>query len=420
MSEKKISDNKSFVELSNQMQGMDSLLTLASYLPKFMTKNMDIPKFKNQLAEISSSLNTLVSPLDKFNECFAEHGWIVYESLNTDTIANAIQIFENDGIEKAEEFLVNSYDENTIKFGLMGFQSHKMLSKRIRLLELAKEDYLAERYHACIPLLLSLIDGMGNDVSKHVGFFAEQSDLIVDDTISGHETGLYSVRKLLSKGRNKTTEEPISIPFRNGILHGRDLAFDNKIVAAKCWSTTFAICDWAKAYNENGSKKSPQPEKSFLETIKFYSETQDLSRRIDNWTPRKIEQFNYLPSCSIDNLPKDTPERVVAEFIENWMNKRWGLLRDMLSHANPQDKKIQQTKDDFSIKVPNSYEIIKVSDETAAISVVSTSIFISDVEFPTVDIRVIYQDKDFNLVLRDELGGSWKIMQGSLSKILFI
>ena len=91
----------------------------------------------------------------------------------------------------------------------------------------------------------------------------------------------------------------------------------------------------------------------------------------------------------------------------------------MLSHASPQDKKIQQTKDDFSVKIPNGFEIIKVTDETAAISVVTANIFMNNIQSHQVDIIVFYQDKDLNLVLRNESGGSWKIMQGSLSKILY-
>lgn len=92
------------------------------------------------------------------------------------------------------------------------------------------------RYHACVPLLLSLLDGVVDDTSGRVGFFAKGSDLVVRDSIAAHETGLTVLAEIMTKTRRKTNENPCSIPYRNGILHGKELAFDNKIVAAKCWA----------------------------------------------------------------------------------------------------------------------------------------------------------------------------------------
>jgi hypothetical protein len=77
---------------------------------------------------------------------------------------------------------------------------------------LAKVDYLAKRYHACISLLLSLTDGLVNNISKHVGLFAENSDMTAWDSIAAHETGLQSLAKILGRGRNKTNEDDITIP----------------------------------------------------------------------------------------------------------------------------------------------------------------------------------------------------------------
>lgn len=79
------------------------------------------------------------------------------------------------------------------------------------------------------------------------------------DSIAAHETGLQTIASLFSESRNKTNDEVITLPYRNGILHGRELAFDNKLVAAKVWATLFAIKDWSVAFsnkpNENEKEK---------------------------------------------------------------------------------------------------------------------------------------------------------------------
>ena len=41
-----------------------------------------------------------------------------------------------------------------------------------------------------------------------------------------------------------TRAEEIQIPYRHGIVHGMDLGYNNKYVAAKCWVAALPR-DWA-------------------------------------------------------------------------------------------------------------------------------------------------------------------------------
>lgn len=43
----------------------------------------------------------------------------------------------------------------------------------------------------------------------------------------------------MTRSRNKTTTEDLTLPLRHGILHGRDLGYSNQMVAAKCWAVGF-------------------------------------------------------------------------------------------------------------------------------------------------------------------------------------
>lgn len=92
-----------------------------------------------------------------------------------EVMRSAISIYDSEGQETAELFLAESYDEKCLERGIRWFNGNPEFRRHIRLAELAKEDYLSRRYHACIPLLLSMLDGLVNDVSKHVGFFAESN-----------------------------------------------------------------------------------------------------------------------------------------------------------------------------------------------------------------------------------------------------
>lgn len=421
---KRIIDNQSSAELLEQFRGFESLEILYGAFPfakKLFPKLEDV--FAN-FSEIKKQAELLTIP-DSFNHTFASVGWIAYESMNLEVMKEAISIAETIDIEEAEKYLADHYDANTLKWGIMRFNGNVEFRRRLRLIELAKEDYLSERYHACIPLLLSMLDGIVNDVSKHVGFFANSVDMTAWDCIAAHETGLQALASLVTKGRNKTNEEPITIPFRNGILHGRELSFDNKIVAAKCWAALFAARDWAMAISDG--KKTPKAKEkiSWSELLSKIAETKRQRNLIHAWKPRVIADLKYFPfSGEHANLPSGTPERAVCEFVTNWCKRRYGLLAESLLYfiETPKGKKAGMAKEDFGRNVPISFEITAVEDHAAAISHVTLDLMfaceLTELK-KEVSVLVIYQDGDNNPLVRSEPGGTWKIVQNSFSDIIF-
>lgn len=421
---KRIIENPSAAELLEQVRGFESLESLYRAFP--FAKKL-FPKFEeifSNFEDIKKQTEILTIP-DIFNDTFASVGWIAYESMNLEAMKEAVSIAKSLGLEEAEKYLANHYDAETLKWGIMRFNGNADFRRRLRLIELAKEDYLAKRYYACIPLLLSLLDGIVNDVSKHVGFFAQSVDMTAWDCIAAHETGLQALAALVTKGRNKTNEEPITIPYRNGILHGRELAFDNKIVAAKCWAALFAARDWAMAISEG--KKTPKAKKkiSWPELLSKIAETSRQRKLIDAWKPRVMAELTYLPfSGEPANLPSGTPERAVCEFIDNWCKRRYGLLAETLLYfvETPKGKKAGMAKEDFGRNVPLSFKITSVEDHAAAISQVLVELIFTNESTEIkkeVSVRVMYQDPENNPLVRGEPSGAWKIVQNSFSDILF-
>ena len=283
--ESKIEDNPSAKDIIEQMNAFDSFESLYRLIPFSKKLFPKLDSIFSDFSKLKEQANILLVP-DQFNETFSSHGWIAYESMNVDVMKTTIELQASEGLGRAEEYLADSYDEETLKWGILRFNGNRDFRKRIRLAELASEDYLSGRYHACVPLLLSLLDGLVNDVSKHVGFFAEKVDLTAWDCIAAHESGLQTLASILTKGRNKTNEDPISIPYRNGILHGRELAFDNKVVAAKCWAALFAARDWAGALDDGKKEPKPKEEVSWKQLFKQISETNLMKKSIEEWKPR--------------------------------------------------------------------------------------------------------------------------------------
>ena len=417
---KKIKDNPSFAKITDQVKAIEALYNFSPLLKVFdpkMGEALDsFPQIKNQAK--------IFEVPDKFNERFSELGWVAYESMSLEIMKEAIAKYDTEGVKVAEQFLTDSYDADCLKWGVLRLQGNQEFRRRVRLIELAKEDYLAKRYHACIPLLLSLLDGIVNDISKHVGFFADSANMTVWDSMAAHETGLQVVASLFTKSRNKTNAEALTIPYRHGILHGRELAFDNKLVAAKVWAALFATRDWADALISAKSSDSIE-EKGWKEVLSDFSDTQRQKKLIESWKPRLNENITYLPYIGkAEELPLNTPERAVAEFIENWITRRYGLLAESLVYFvdKPKGRKAGLAKEDFGRHIPLAYKIVSIEDKAAAITLVTVDLeFESDDQKITKEISVStnYQDNENNILVRTEDNGHWKIMQNSFTNILY-
>lgn len=419
----KIIDNPSTKKILSQVRALETIESLYNLLPWANRLCPKLTEIFSDFSEIKSQVEMLLLP-DRFNEIFALSGWIAYESLNADVMKKAIEIAEDSELIDAEKFIADYYDEDTLKWAILRFNGHPDFCKRLRLVELAKDDYFAERYHACIPLLISLTDGLVNDISKHVGLFAENSDMTAWDSIAAHETGLQSLVKLLGRRRNKTNEEKIIIPFRNGILHGRELAFDNKIVAAKCWATLFAVRDWAGCIADG--KKNPiiKEQDSWSNLLKRHVENKRIGQLLDQWKPRTAQELNYLPSSNSSNFPGNSPEKAVADFVENWSKKRFKEMAESLHDLQDISigKKAGQIKQDFGEINILSYEIRAVKDQAASASHVHMYLEFSVEDKSNVKemwIRVIYQDNENNPLIYSMGGGKWKIVQNEFNDLIY-
>ena len=178
-----------------------------------------------------------------------------------------------------------------------------------------------------------VIDGGVNDIDKNKGFFTPSTDLTAWDSIAAHSTGLSIIRDVFNKSRNSTNLDPISMPYRNGILHGRDINYANKEVVAKCWATLIAIHDWARVIQEK--KKTPPPAKervSLRETLIKASENhkrnEDISRRVEAWKPRNIHGVDIPFKGNESDYENSTPEIKLSDLQHIGKKKIGKLLHD--------------------------------------------------------------------------------------------
>ncbi len=410
-----IKDIPSLRKLKDNVNGMHMLSKTIIFLKKLGIRDTKLLNALNKFPELEKKTKEIIEMPDRFNNHFSKNGWIAYESMNFELMKETVNLADKGKLEEAEAILVEQFDEPNLDFHLMKMKAIQEYQIREDLIKKAMTDYLFKRYHACIPVILSLIDGIVNDIEQK-GFFAQGVNLTAWDSIAAHNSGIQELKKILNKKRKKTTTDTITVPYRHGILHGRDLGYDNKIVASKTWAALFAIRDWALAVRNKGeNKKNEEEARSILDSLKIIAETKSLNRQIKTWKPRNIEIGRDCPrSGNSKDYEEGSPERAMVEFMQYWNNFNYGWMAKMIKtfRDEPIKKFAGDIRELFQAHNLKSFSLIRISDfaPAAAEIEVELSIMTDEKEIKkSSNVRLIHENKQGNPQVMGANNGIWKI-----------
>lgn len=420
MDEPKISDIPSIQETLKQAQGLVAVKRILPFVaPVLKILGVDADKMKTDL-EMADSLAQQVQELatlpDQFNDYFGERGWIIYESLSLEVAKKAIAVADTGDIDAAEQILVDYFTPATVRLWLNQMKAVKAFQPRFRLAQLALKDYEEERYHACIPVILALMDGLVNELNNGRGFFSDTTELEAWDSISAHKRGLVELGNIFRKGRNKTRTEQITIPYRNGILHGTDLGYDNRIVAAKTWAALFAVRDWSiKVEGNKLEEPPPQPKPSILEALNQYEKNQETKQKIQDWRPRTFAEEQSFLSEDPSDYDENTPEQKLVEFLRLWKVKNYGHMvgcvqakRGVAPGGMP--KRIREILGETELI---GFQVVQIADTAAAVTDILVTLrytFNQAQKEKDHKFRLLYMNAEGKGKVRSEQGHQWYVL----------
>ncbi len=273
-----IRDQPQYKKMETELKAFRSLKWIRPFLYLFGPKGWKAAKeikriMKEQLGPIQEQFESLRNLPDRFNDTFRKVGWIATDDLNVEVMGKAIQIYSEEGLEPAEVCIEQYYNES-LDFHLRRFLSLPRVQPRRRLLELALEDHKAGRFHASVPVVLAQVDGIAHDLVQK-SFYERgkkrTKHLQANETAVGDPTGLPALAELLSESRSETRDIPISLPYRHGILHGRDLGYATCRISTKALAILVALRPWILAVDRGEQFK--QPEKYFDPDTATWDET---------------------------------------------------------------------------------------------------------------------------------------------------
>ncbi|WP_457028719.1 hypothetical protein [Kitasatospora sp. P5_F3] len=304
-------DLPSFVEMQRQLKGLKAWRLL---IPKDERK---------RLKELELKIRSLGDTVDNFYRVLGPRNWIFHEALPVDHIAELLAS-TSDPSEVEAGLMAHYNNPDNLTFLLRRLRGHPALDKRNGLLIKAQEDYFCERYYACIHVLLSVMDGFVNEFETvRRGLHArEAEELKAWDSVVGHHMGLTNAHKTFTRAKSTPNEEPIYELYRNGIVHGSQLNYDNIVVATKAWNRLFAVVDWA---NATLKEKRPAPaQTSWRELIAQLVENDKRKRANEAFQPSQL-----LPGE--DGFADHLVTVAVSQFLAAWERKNYGEMTRAIS-----------------------------------------------------------------------------------------
>lgn len=413
-----IIDNPSFKKYKKDIKYLKILTKLGFFNPNFKKEGL------SNLNECEKILNEF-KVLDEFNKCFQKKGWIAFGLMNLEIMKKAVDIANEENVDLAEKYLVEELSKD-LEFHIQFLVPYpEELSIRKDLINLAYEDYKSERYYSCVMLLFSIIDGFvadSKDIASGKGFYAASDEIYSWDGIASHKSGLNEIQKLIYSNRGKTNPNEITIPYRNGIMHGRDLNFNNKCIATKLWFTLFALKEGILDIKNKGRNPPEKKEKNNLkDVIQKFKDDSELLKNFkdddDKWENRHLKiDTDFKDSQDLNDFEEGTPEYALVQFFNYWLNKNFGYMAKMeyrftFGQLNI-NKEAGKIKGIFNDKILDSFKIMEINDESMLISNITTEITImkdSEKINETLKFRLVYEDDKDGFPVRSLNKGKWKI-----------
>ncbi|MFJ3799935.1 hypothetical protein ACIPSJ_27090 [Streptomyces sp. NPDC090088] len=351
---------------------------------------------RTRLKSIQRKMHELGDLVDAFYDLLSEKNWIFHDRLSVPMVQTLLAEAPQDA-ERAETMLIDHYhDSERLQFMILPLRKLPAMHRRLALVEKAHEDYFAGRYYSCVHLLLSVMDGFVNEFETvRRGLHTRTpEELHAWDSVVGHHRGLAHAHRTFTKGRSTTQEEPVYELYRNGIVHGSILNYDNITVATKAWNRLFAVADWAHAREKEQQQAPAEPLtwSGLGRQLKSLAGSLLEQARIDQanqqWTPRE-----HLPgSAEFTSHPaRQRTERLLAY----WMRTNYGSMSDLITHSlhtkhgNAARSEIRRAYEDYPLA---SYDILAIGHDMPAACTVTVRLEYSGGKTATAALRWIRED----------------------------
>lgn len=235
---------RALADLGVPPESIEAFRSLAHLGGSFAEVNDLLDRQERLIADAASNLDVL-----------GQRGWGL-ASLPVAEQTRARALLEADQPDHADALLADLWDDDrrtgrvvarASTLGAADPAFRELSLHRRRLLAKARHHHHAGAYEASVPIVLAQVEGITVDATDNRVFFSKRpnraanlEDLTQFVSITA---GLPTVRQAYIA--DVSTTQARGGLSRHGILHGRELAYDTKVISAKVWSLLADVVEWA-------------------------------------------------------------------------------------------------------------------------------------------------------------------------------
>jgi len=257
------------------------------------------------------------------------------------------------------------------------------------------------------------MDGFVNDVERDQrrGLHARDTDeMTAWDSVVGHHMGLAHAHATFIKGFRKTSDEEIFELYRNGIVHGMLVNYDNVVVATKAWNRLFAVADWADSRRKQAEPVQKAP--SWRELFRQVSSNAGAKKALREWKPSNLSVGE--PGFKQDEVIVST-----MGFLEAWQRTNYGRMAQMISPLvarSTVSRAAGDVRQEYEQHSLTGFRVLSVEHQAAALAVVVVELSVQGVSSEG-RMRWLRQDGTGQAVTPNQQG-TWRLMSWTYHAII--
>ncbi len=376
-----------------------------------------IARVKAEKAKFERHLNNL----DYFTRVYAPLGWTPYDNMCVDMMETVTNL----DIAAGETHLVSHYlSADALQLFEYSFRRQGYVAWRDMLVH-ALSRLRGQDFMSAVPLLLMVTDGIcQHHLQKSA--FGGAADQEVFDSLTTALNSLSHALSLAGRTRRKLSTEALTTPYRNGILHGRDVNFGHAIVAAKAVNLLRAMLDYIDKRADEASRIeraiADQQPPDLMAIASAAEERRAFKHALDSWKPRPPREGVFATNESASGLEPGTPELAAVSFLKAAATKNYGKLAELtLDFTRRTPAKwagdLRRDYDELSIqKWSFGWLNDTASAATEGLARVSGS-WRGQAWSGQISIRLNYVDAEMDALPRDLPSGRWVVFASAFAEM---
>lgn len=187
---------------------------------------------------------------------FTALGWTPSSRTPVSGLQRAFVVLAESGdVREAECAFADAWNEGALSgasainyvqtLGVPSEEYNALFRERHRLLFKAWKHHRSGAYEASVPIVYAQVEGICYDVTGKP-FFSRRSNVepVDNETLAGLDEALPVARQWFSQSVDQTSTDGLG--SRHGVLHGRELRYDNYVLSTKALVLLLAVVEWAR------------------------------------------------------------------------------------------------------------------------------------------------------------------------------